>query len=85
MIARRSHLYICYRSDCHLAKIGDMFEDTPDGFIRVIRTAYRNDQTGQVAWNLRRSDPPLIIPDKSLRHYLLKVQRPLPESPGLMQ
>ena len=80
MTARRSHLYICYRSDCPLAKIGDLFEDTPDGFLKVKREEFRSPTTGQSSWRLQRSDPPLLIIDNSLRQYLVKVHRPLTDT-----
>ena len=73
-----STLYICNKNGSGLARIGDLFEELPEGWRFVRRVPFRSGLTGAMRTRLDKTNN-LVIPTSVLQPYLILVRAGLPD------
>ena len=67
-------VYIIVRQSKNFS-IGEVFEQTPDGFYKLDKEPYRSKVTGTLAWKYKRREPKIALPFDSVAPYVIEQER----------
>ena len=69
-----SKIYIVIRQSKNL-RIGDVFEQTNEGFFELNKEPYRSSVTGTLAWKYKRKESAIAWPYETIAPYVIEVEK----------
>lgn len=70
-------IYIAIKQTKNI-RIGDVFEQTPEGFYLLDKEPYRSEKTGQMAWKYKRKLGSIAWPYETVAPYVIEQAYPGP-------